>query len=803
MKICLITISRATTIVMLASLATISRTAASTIPDGRSITPVGFTVPVEGFASSEAISPDGTYLAALSQQGGAVDVILLGEDSHLVGRLAVPWATGMAWTQDGLYVARGYTGAISRFTYAPGDNNTPTFVVRPDLQVGGLVSGVAEDPHTKRILVSRTASHEVVELDDQTGAVVARLQASGQPFAVAFAGSAIVATLNDSNHVDVWQSGHSAPTQIATGPHPTRMLVDGTRVFVADADGQDVVRIDITALKVGRRFDLGPELHGLMGQTPSGMALSDDGKWLFVAESGFNDVATVDLSTGRVVARIPTAWYPMDVKFVSGLTIDKDSRVKPQLYILSAQGLGSQPDPGSEWNGWYTGLVQHIVVEPNWFSRWSAKVASNNHFAQIARAAGRGTTDPTRPPVKHVIFIVRENKHFDEYFGDDPRANSDPTLCLYGRKYTPNTHKLAEEYTLFDNFMGNGEKSDLGHSWTTQGIANDYLERSVNTPDDTATSADPRIAVSIWPVPLFGEDTAPISVLNFDWFANLSSLPSQPRVNVSAVFGPRGELIDELYEAGISFRVYGEQMTMRPNGSISPGLAAHADRAYPGAHIDFNILDTERARLFLRDVQTHGLAQYSYLTLPTDHTAGTKAGFYTPASYVASNDLALGEIIAGLSKRPEWKSTVVFVTEDDPQGTGDHVDSHRMPAFAIGPYVRRGFVDHTRYSIPSILRTVEVFFGLPPLNIEDALSAPMLDSFSNEPVVESYAAIPSNISMEKNPGKPKATSFAVDGPDSLNVPTEEWVSIKGHSSLVAHQAYLHRLGTGQAIASDE
>src|SRR4029077_6827964 len=223
----------------------------------------------------------------------------------------------------------------------------------------------------------------------------------------------------------------------------------------------------------------------------------------------------------------------------------------------------------------------------------------------------------------------------------EPQADADPALLLFGKKYTPNAHALAERYTLFDNFMGNGQASIYRHSWTTQGMTNDYHDRNAHTPDDAASPQDRRAAYSIWPYAEKGEDTVSVAQMDFDWYRDLADLPKGPRVNVSAVFGPRGELIDELHRKGVSFRVYGEQLTMLANGRIAPGLAAGADRDYPGAHINYAVLDTERANLFLAAVNAHGLAAYSYLTLPTDHTAGTKAGFYTPASYVASNDLAL------------------------------------------------------------------------------------------------------------------------------------------------------------------
>lgn len=164
--------------------------------------------------------------------------------------------------------------------------------------------------------------------------------------------------------------------------------------------------------------------------------------------------------------------------------------------------------------------------------------------------------------------------------------------------------------------------------------------------------------------------------------------------------------------------------------------------------------------------------------------------------------MALGQIVAGLSKRPEWRDTLVFVTEDDAQGTGDHVNSHRMPAIAIGPYVRRTFVDHTHYSIPSVLRTVEVLFGLEPLNVYDAASTPLTNAFARQPETAPYVARASTIPMSKNPGKPKAVSFSLDGPDSALIPAQEWRSVKGAKSLAQHVDYLRSLGIESTLAEE-
>ena len=739
-----------------------------TLPDGRTVRPAGFTIPVEGFASSEALSPDARWLAVACQDGGAVDIIGT-ERSTLVDRIAAPSVTGIAWTADGLYVARGYTGIVNRFSYDPAaSKRTPALVKRDDVATGaGLVNGVAEDAATHRLAVARSADRRVLVYDDATGAMIRNLAVPSEPFGVAFAaGGALGAALYDADAVAVWQADSDVPHLIRTGPHPTVLLGAGVTLYAANADGHDVAAIGVSALAVTRRFELAASPNEPPGRTPSGMALSADGSTLYVAESGFDDVAVVDLRSGAVRSRIATGWYPMAVAATSGAIGGKDPRVKRQLWIASAQGLGTQPDPAGEWNGTYTGLVQHVLAD-------EAGLAPTR--AVLARAPA-----PTAfPPVRHVVFIVRENKQFDEEFGDEPRANADPSLLVYGRHYTPNAHALAERYTLFDDFMGNGEASIYGHAWTTQGMANDYHERNAHARDEATRGIAERVPWSIWPYPEAGEDALPQSAMDFDWYHDLQALEGGPRMNVSGIFGPRGELVDELERKGVSFRVYGEQLTMLPDGRIAPGLAAHADTAYPGAHIDFDVLDTTRAALFLADVAAHGLPRYAYLTLPTDHTAGAKPGFYTPASYVASNDVALGTIVAGLSKRPDWRETVVFVTTDDPQGTGDHVDSHRMPAMLIGPYARPGFVDHTHYSIPSFLRTVEVLDGLDPLNIYDAAAAPMRDAFDSVPHGGAFVPLPSNVPLQRNPGTATTSWLPLDGPDDAEIARAEWASIRG------------------------
>ena len=278
----------------------------------------------------------------------------------------------MTWTTDGLYVTGGYTGTVSRFTDdAKASNGRPA---------SAYSSGIVEDPITHRIIVARTSEKEVAVLDDVSGHPIATLKMTGQPFGVALVGSHILATMYDSDHVDAWRDGTGDVRRIATGAHPTAILADGDRAFVANADGNDVVRIDGKTLSVARRFALGVSANAPPGQTPSGMVLSDDRTTLYVGESGLDDVAVIDLASGRVAARIPTGWYPMGVAFVRRSTVGKkDERLKPQLWVASAKGLGAQSNTDGEDNDAYTGLVQHLVVAPARYPEWTALAARNEH----------------------------------------------------------------------------------------------------------------------------------------------------------------------------------------------------------------------------------------------------------------------------------------------------------------------------------------------------------------------------------------------------------------------------------------
>jgi len=811
-----------------------AETAKAVLPDGRTITPVGFTIALSGgFPGMVALSPDGSFLAVGDEQNpAAVDVVNV-QSARILQRVNLPgvWG-GMVWTKDALFVSSGSKHVVYRFSWDPKQAYGTPLTRLGDVDLGpGFIGGIAYDAATKRLWAARTTKAELdaIDLSAEKPAIVERRlipAGAGQPFDVALASNGtLVVSLYDRRSVVVWKPGSTEPALVETGEHPTRLLAAGDRIYVANANGPDVVELDTvtlsgarpsTALRTGsasgveappglRRFDLALRRGEPPGATPSGMALSSDGKRLFVAESGHNDVAIVDLASGRVIGRVPTAWYPTSVvsapsrRYSDAYTGHANVE---SLWIASGKGMGAQADPGGEWNGTYAGILQHVVVEPSMYARWTAQVVRDDRLdrplTQTRSAAMR--------EVKHVVVIVHENKHFDEVFGDVPGVDGDPELLVWGRKYTPNAHALGTEYAILDRMYNNGESSIFGHGWMVDAMADEYHEENAKAGADPD---DDRLAWSIWPVPKrFVRPYPKAAVFDFDHYKDLSELDKVvgPRVNTSAIFGPRGELFDECLRKGVSFRVYGEQLRYTPDGKIAPGLAAHAAPDYPGTHINFEVSDTDRADRFLNDVKTHGLAAYSYLTLPTDHTAGTSPLALTPTSYVTDNDAGLGRIVAGLSRRPDWRSTIVIVVPDDAQGTGDHVDSHRMPAFVVGPPVRRHFVSHVHYSQVSVLRTVEVLFGLDPLTIYDAQATPILDVLGG-PVNDAHAynATRANFPMQKNPGPASMsspenapmTSFASMAPIEIDDPLTardvvqaEWEAVHGAGTFEAHLTQL-------------
>jgi phospholipase C len=357
------------------------------------------------------------------------------------------------------------------------------------------------------------------------------------------------------------------------------------------------------------------------------------------------------------------------------------------------------------------------VVRNNGFDRMDGTLSVADATDVTPRAIPRRVGEPSL--IKYVFYIIKENRTYDQVFGDLPQGEGDSTLTLFGRNVSPNHHALAENFVLFDNFYVDAEVSADGHEWSMGAIATDFVEK-------------------LWPTGY--------SSRGFPFVAEGSFEIAYPDA---------GYLWDAAARAGVTYRSYGEFVRYGPNRSYPvqtrlANLQGHVAPDYPP--YDLRVTDVERAAEFIRDfeelVAGDSVPQLNIIRLPNDHTAGTRPGYPTPLSMMADNDLALGRIVEAISRSPIWDETAIFVVEDDSQNGPDHIDSHRTIALVASPYAKRGFVDHTMYDTVSMLKTMELILGLAPLSQYDAAAIPMVLAFQDEADTTPFTALPNRFPLD-------------------------------------------------------
>jgi phospholipase C len=485
-----------------------------------------------------------------------------------------------------------------------------------------------------------------------------------------------------------------------------------------------------------------------LGMTPSALGLSADGARLFVACSDANAAAVVNVSQdrSRVEGFIPTGWYPTAVRSLADGT----------LVVLNGKGLRSYPNPQGGPNptlrpaavhagdtaptpiqtGQYmqTGSASWIPpFTPDQLQQWTTKTLANSAY----RDSKLDEPNPL-PKIDHVIYIVKENRSYDQVLGDMKEGNGDASLVLFPENITPNLHKLARQFVLFDNFYVSADVSADGHNWSLAAIAPDYVQK-------------------MWPNKYANRRTT------YDFEEqDVASLP------------PAGYLWTNAGAAGVSMRNYGYMVNNKPNaprgedqitGVRDPVLSKVTNWKYRGFDLDFP--DVERAQIFLTDLaefeKTGNMPRAIFMRMGNDHTSGTAAGKIAPLSAAADNDYAVGMLIEGLSKSRFWASTAVFILEDDAQNGPDHVDSHRSPAFVISPWVKHRMVDSSMYNTTSMLRTIELLLGLRPMTHFDAAARVMSAAFGNRADPAPYTVEKPRIALDtRNPAATPAAARAAN-----------------------------------------
>jgi YVTN family beta-propeller protein len=548
--------------------------------------------------------------------------------------------------------------------------------------------------------------------------------------------------------------------EIVVGLHPNDLIAshDGKFVFVSNANSDEVSSISTESDQVTETISvrLSPEKNSYWGDSPNGLSISKDDELLYVANGMDNALAVVSLGqksssksvkkTSVVNGFIPTGAYPGAIS-VSG---------ENQIFVANIEAEGAKiptqtKSLGKSYNSHRMMASVSVITVPteNELKAYTNRVEKCSQFFRLALTARlpRKQVSPVAIPdrigepslFKHVLYIIKENRTYDQVLGDMKKGNGDSTLTIFGRKITPNAHKIIDQYLLLDNFYASGKCSAEGHQWTDASIVTDYVEKDVRA-----------------------------------W------IRSYPHVQEDAlVYAPTGFIWDNAMSHGKTVRIYGEASTPQYDSqltwtSIYKGFLNHdkfefrnkttikpvekiLSENYP-SYDDHKIPDVLRADAFIQELKAFELMDGDQLpelivmALPNDHTGGTRPGLPTPRAMVADNDLALGRIIEAVTKSKFWKNTVIFVTEDDSQDGWDHVSAYRTVGMVISPYSRTGETLHTNYNQPSIVRTIEQILGLPPMNIMDATAKPMFDCFSGQADLTSYKSLENQIPLdEMNP----------------------------------------------------
>ena len=566
--------------------------------------------------------------------------------------------------------------------------------------------------------------------------------------------------------------------EIKVGDHPCQLIItkDNSRLFVADANNNFTSVIDLRLKKEVEKLNSSLTVDAPPGSTPNALCFNGDESVLMVANANNNYIALFNINQknkSKSLGFIPVGWYPTAVKFIYQTK---------EILVANGKGLSSFPNSQKQYIGTlFQGTVSVIKFPSNEIlAKYSEQVYENTPYISKGKNwVGIQKVIPDRhnlirsDKIKHVFYIIKENRTYDQVFGDLAEGNGDSTLCFFPKKVTPNQHKLTEEFTLYDNFYDDAEVSASGHNWSTAAYATDYVEK-------------------LYPVNYGGRGQK----YNFEGGSPIDA-PSS------------GYIWNNVLNHHLSMRNYGEFTDEISTNNNTKYVGADADLDIYTSHIypgwDLNISDVYRYKQWEKEfdeyVQGDSLPDFTIMRLPNDHTFGTRIGALTPMAYVASNDYAVGLVVQKISGSKYWNNSIIFILEDDAQNGYDHIDAHRSTLLVISPYIKRHFVDHTMYSTSSVLKTIELTLGLPPMTQFDLSATPILFSITESADLNSFKVIQPEIDIsERN----TADSYGAEKCSHLNftkedaVPEDEfneilWKAIKGENTPMpapVHSAFV-------------
>ncbi|HXP63699.1 MAG TPA: alkaline phosphatase family protein [Dongiaceae bacterium] len=717
--------------------------------------------------------------------------------------------TGLAFSPDGsrLYLAN-VNGSVKVFSVGPAHEVAGLFSIpmppaNAPRRQADIPAGLAVSRDGKRLYVALNLSNRLAELDAATGRVL-RLWATGvAPYDVVLAGGKVwvsnwggrrpdsdsvtgpagrgtlvrvdaVRHIASEGSVTVIDTGYSeaqagpspeiqaAKREVLTGLHASAMALspNGRYLVVANAGSDTLSVIDTRSERVVETIWARQNPADLFGASPNALVFAASGKTLLVCNGTQNAVAVIAFSPGKSKLRglVPVGWFPGAIVY---------DAPRKSFYVANIKGLGPgrarKADGGREFNSHqYYGSLS-LVPEPSTreLPALTRRALANLRYPRLAQASL--PPRPGQPPrpvperagepslFKHVVYLIKENRTYDQVLGDLKEGNGDASLCVFGEQITPNQHKFAREFVLLDNTYCSGICSADGHQWATTALATDYMEKSF--------AGFPRS----YPDGMEDDDVDALA------------------------YSPAGFIWDNAIAHGKSLRDYGEFAITRkswvdPSRKDDLKFLDHYREFVHGTHTihlrsepaieslrpylatntvgwDLAVPDVFRAAQFIKELKeferTGDFPNLAIICLPQDHTSGTAAGSPTPAAQVADNDLAFGQIVEALSHSRFWEQTCILAVEDDPQAGWDHVSGYRTTAYVISPYTKRRQVVSAQYNQTSLVRTIELILGLPPMNQMDATATPLFDCFTGTPDFTPFVAVKNNVPLDQMNPEPR------------------------------------------------
>ncbi|MEI8110271.1 MAG: bifunctional YncE family protein/alkaline phosphatase family protein [Chitinophagia bacterium] len=746
-KLCLLLLLTISCISLQAQSGTQSDSNAVTLPNGWGLSPAGRSLPLGDLPLNMVLSKN-KKLLAVSNNGQSIQSIQLIDpvseielDRVIISRSWYGLAFGN--NDHDLYVGGGHDNRI--LVYAI-ENNKLT--LRDSIELGKkwpnrvAPAGMALDEVNQILYVVTRDDKRLYTIDLASKKVTAQYALGGEAY------TCVLSPNREELYISCWGCDKvyvfntikkNIEAEIPVGDNPNELLLNkkGDYLLVANSNDNSVSVIHVAERKVVETLNAALYADAPNGSTTNGMSFSTDEKILYIANADNNCLAVFDvkkLGESKSLGFIPVGWYPTQVRVIGKKLLvsnGKGFRSMANPYgpnpfgnkqiVLHHEGDPNKPSGVQYIAGLFQGTLSIIdFPSKTQLESYTRAVYRNTPYTKVRELLADGELGNPIPrrvgeasPIKYVFYVIKENRTYDQVLGDIPEGNGDSRLVLFGEKVTPNQHALAKEFVLLDNFYVDGEVSMDGHNWTMGAYATDFLEKNwVNSYGGRGGSYD-------------GEGKRQV--------ANNKG----------------GFIWDHCKKAGVSFRTYGEFAD-----NNQPNIPVLKDHICPYfKDYDNSFPDTARFQQWKREFDSllaqNAVPQFNSVRFGNDHTEGLRKGRPTPYAHVADNDLAVGMFVEHLSKSSIWKETAVFIIEDDAQNGADHVDAHRSTAYLAGGFVKRNYIDHTPYTTSSMLRTMELILGIPPMSQYDAAALPMWRCFSSQPNTTAFIAKPAQINLKE------------------------------------------------------